>query len=214
MSDNPHLAVPRSHHGAPVDEAGVIVYAAHGRGQSAEYMRDLARRVGLDGAAWVLPNAADHTWYPGGFMQPARENEPRLGQALETVEAHTAELSAAQAPLVALGFSQGACLLAEYLLTRRPALAGAILHTGGYTGPHEREWDGGGAGLVGLPVLMASAEKDPWVPLHRVHATASGLSRLGAHVACDVYDDTEHRVNDDAVDRIRTFLRRIARPPR
>ncbi|MUL41092.1 phospholipase [Streptomonospora sp. PA3] len=214
MSGNPHLAVPPSHHGAALGEAGVVVYAVHGRGQSAEYMRDVARRVDLDGAAWVLPQAAEHTWYPGGFMLAPERNRPRLDQALEAVGTHLAELSAAPAPVAVFGFSQGACLLAEYLLTRRPGLAGAVLHTGGYMGPQEREWAGGGAGLAGMPVLMATAERDEWVPLHRVHATAAALSGLGARVTCDIYDDTEHRVNDDAVDRIRAFLRRLARPPR
>jgi phospholipase/carboxylesterase len=205
---NPHLATPVSHHGVAVEDAAIVVLAVHGRGQSAQYMAALAERVGLDGVAWVLPNASDNTWYPEGFLRPHEENQPRLGQALEAVGSHFGELSGGPTPVVLFGFSQGACLLSEYLLTEQPRCAGAILHTGGYLGPDEREWPDRGGVLADLPVLMATAEKDEWVPLHRVEATARAFAMLGARVECDIYDDTEHHVNDNAVTRIRKFLRR------
>jgi predicted esterase len=208
---NPHLATSISQHGVAVEDAAVVVLAVHGRGQSARYMTAIAERVGLDGVAWVLPNAADNTWYPEGFLRPHEDNQPRLGQALEAVRTHSAKLSEGTAPVVLFGFSQGACLLSEFLLTEQPYCGGAILHTGGYLGPDEREWPDRTGALTDLPVLMATAEKDEWVPLARVEATARSLSMLGARVECDIYDDTEHHVNGNAITRIRKFLRRRVR---
>jgi phospholipase/carboxylesterase len=156
----------------------------------------------------VLPNAAGNSWYPKGFRFPVEENQPWLDYALDAVATHLLELSVTcRAPIVLFGFSQGACLVAEYLLREQPGCAGAILHTGGYVGPDEHDWADKDGRLNGLPVLMATAEKDEWIPMHRFEATARALARLGARVECDIYEDIEHHVNDSAVGRIREFLR-------
>lgn len=211
-ADNPHLSVAPVALGPPAPQAHAVVYAVHGRGQSPAFMAELADRVALPDVRWVLPAAADGTWYPQPFLRPREENQPRLDQARAAVRGHLSRLreEVGDRPLVVLGFSQGACLLAEHLLDEQPALAGAVLHTGGYPGPDERAWAERTGALRGLPVLMATAQTDAWVPLRRVEATARALSDLGARVALDVYDDEEHHVNDNAVERVRTFLRRIA----
>lgn len=209
MPTNPHLTHEPVQHGAPPGSASLVVYAVHGRGQSPAFMAEVADRIDLPGVAWVLPEAHGSSWYPQGFLAPLAENQPDLDHALETVRAHTRALLEPDGPPVAvLGFSQGACLLSEWLLREQPRLAGAVLHTGGYLGPDERTWDASpGRGLSDQVVEMFTAREDAWVPLHRVEATGDAFRSLGATVELTVYDDPDHHLNDDSVRRIRRYLR-------
>ncbi|MCW2134396.1 alpha/beta hydrolase [Arthrobacter sp. VKM Ac-2550] len=205
---NPHLARDPVLYGAPLTGAGVVVYAVHGRSQSPAFMQELANHIDLSGVAYLMPSAKDSTWYPAGFMEPLDKNQPRLDHALEAVGQHLgwlAERGIGPEKTVLLGFSQGACLLSEYLLRNQNRYAGVVLHTGGYIGPEEHEWPEEG-GLDGVPVVMASAVDDVWVPLPRIEATAVALSKAGAAVVLNTYDETEHHINDDSVARIRKLL--------
>ncbi|NUU33312.1 dienelactone hydrolase family protein [Arthrobacter sp. C9C5] len=208
MLPNPHLAQEPTLHGARPEAAGLTVYAVHGRGQSPTFMTELADRIGLSEIAYLIPAACDSSWYPAGFMEPLEKNQPNLDHALEAVGCHLERIAGkgiAPGKVVLLGFSQGACLLSEFLLHHQHRYAAAVLHTGGYLGPVEHGWPETG-GLAGVPVLMASAAEDAWVPLPRIEATAAALSKAGAAVELHTYDDTEHHINDDSVARIRKLL--------
>ena len=205
---NPHLAQEPTLQGAPPEAAGLTVYAVHGRGQSPAFMAELADRIGLPNISYVFPAASGSSWYPAGFMEPFDQNQPNLDHALEAVGRHLERLAGqgiAKEKTVLLGFSQGACLLSEFLLRNQHPYAAAVLHTGGYLGPVEHGWPENG-GLDGVPVLMASSAKDTWVPLPRIEATATALVKAGAAVELHTYDDTEHHINDDSVARIRKLL--------
>ena len=211
MTPNPHLQPEPVLHGAALDDADFAVLAVHGRGQSPAFMQDLADRIGLPGFGYLLPAASGSTWYPGGFMQPIEDNQPHLDHALEALGTHLDRLRAqgfGPERTVLLGFSQGACLLSEYLLRHQERYAAAILHTGGYLGPAEHGWPEEGA-LDGVPVLLASAAEDAWVPLPRIEATAVALSKAGAAVELTTYDDPDHHINDDAVILMRRLLRAL-----
>ncbi|WP_168198544.1 alpha/beta hydrolase [Nesterenkonia sp. NBAIMH1] len=206
-----HSEIAPITHGESADDAGAVVYGVHGRTQSPEFIRELADRVNLPGLHWVIPSAADHSWYPGGFMADPEENQPQLGEALAVVDAQLGRLladrDAGGPPVVVLGFSQGACLLAEYLLTRQPRVDGAVLHTGGYMGPDVRSFaPASGAPLRTVSVELFCADEDPWVPLHRAKETASAFEALAAATTLTVYRDSEHHITDHAVSRIRPYL--------
>ncbi|WAP53329.1 phospholipase [Arthrobacter sp. ATA002] len=173
-------------------------------------MTQVADRVDMPGIAWVLPAAHHRSWYPESFLAPVEGNQPALDDALETVRTQLgALLDLDGPPVVVLGFSQGACLLSEYLLRDQPRLAGAFLHTGGYLGSSEREWAvSSQSTLRGLAVELCTAREDVWVPLHRVEATRQALRSLGAAVELTIYDDSDHHLNDDSIGRIRRYLRR------
>lgn len=197
-------------YGASDTGAGLVIYGVHGRGQSPAFIRELADRVGhLDRFRWIMPSAPGNSWYPAGFMAPFDENQPSLENALQTVDRHLKELLAGPLPVVALGFSQGACLLAEHLLTEQPAVDGIILHTGGYLGPERRSFRSE-PGHAGTRTAILTARADPWVPLQRSEETAQELAAVGADVTVTVYEDTEHHINDDAVDCIRQLLEQVA----
>lgn len=214
MPINPHLTHEPVQHGTPPESAALVVYAVHGRGQSPAFMAELADRIDLPGVAWILPQAHDFSWYPQSFLVPLAENQPDVDHALEAVRTHVrALLDVDGPPVVVLGFSQGACLLSEWLLRDQPRLAGAVLHTGGYLGPHERTWDSAAErGLAGQVVEMFTAQEDAWVPLHRVEATSTAFRTLGATVELTVYDDPDHHLNDDSVRMIRRYLRHRTAP--
>lgn len=201
-------------YGASATDAALVVYGVHGRGQSPEFIRELADRVGdLDRIRWVIPAAPDNTWYPNGFLAGPAENQPALDSSLQTVGEQLADvLEATDRPVVALGFSQGACLLAEHLLTKRPQVAGIVLHTGGYLGPEPRSF-AAQPQFPGTPTAVLTAEEDEWVPLYRTRETVEALTSAGAAVTLTVYDDPEHHINDDAVDRIRELLTTLSPVP-
>ena len=129
------------HEGQPVvwrgpapAEARAVCVLLHGRGRSPEDVLGLAERIALDDVAFVAPAAAEHSWWPGSFLAPFAENEPWLSSALGAVDAlvHTlGDLSR----VVLGGFSQGACLAAEYALRHPSAFGGLLLYTGGFCGP-------------------------------------------------------------------------------
>ncbi|UOY97530.1 phospholipase [Arthrobacter gengyunqii] len=212
MQTNQHLLQSPVSYGAPVEQAGLVVYGVHGRGQAPEFMMEVADRVDLPDVAWLLPAAHDQSWYPQSFLAALNENQPALDDALETVRTHLDGVRGRRdgPPVVVFGFSQGACLLSEYLLRNQPNLAGAVLHTGGYLGPSERDWAVSDRfTMADLTVRMFTARNDSWVPLHRVEATGLAFRSLGATVELTVYDDPDHHVNDDSVDALRRYFRQV-----
>lgn len=211
-----HHEMDLVHHGVAAEDARLVVYGVHGRTQSPQVFIDLAARLGLDEICWWLPTAAERSWYPGKFMEPLESNQPQLDQALGVLNDQLSGLLEARdaggAPVIVLGFSQGACLLAEHLLTVQPPVDGAVLHTGGYLGPRPRSFaPTAGPGLSGLAVELFCADEDPWVPLHRVKDTAAAFEGLVAVTTVNVYRDEEHHITDDAASRIRGYLSRHAR---
>jgi phospholipase/carboxylesterase len=194
--------------------AALAVLAVHGRDQEPGYMRAVADRVGLPALAWYAPAAPGRTWYPGRFTEPFAANEPFLSaslRALGVVLEGVGRDGFGADRVVLLGFSQGACLLSEYLVRHPGRYAAAALLTGGFAGPPgaPREVAGDSvAPLAGTPVLLASSSRDGWVPVERVRETAALLGGAGAEVTLRVDEDPEHHVNDETVAAVRDLLTR------
>lgn len=209
---NDHLAQPLTYAGASLGDSELAALVVHGRGQDPEFMLEVLERVALPEIAYVLPRAAGNTWYPKGFMAPEEDNEPYLGDALETcgsVARRIQEYGYEPGRIALVAFSQGACLLSEFLVRHPRRYAAAALLTGGYIGPPGPARVASGD-LAGMPVFLGSSRHDEWVPLSRAEETAALLRRMGADVTFDVYDDREHIVNDTAVQRTRDLLKAAA----
>lgn len=214
-SGNPHLDQDWVHWGVPVAQARLVLYAVHGRDGSPDYMIEALDRLALPGVHAVVPAAAGQSWWPQSFLATRAANQPMLDHALGTVEAHRARLQAEGVGpdrLVLLGFAQGACLLAEHLLRARKRCAAAVLFTGGYVGPAAHPWPRD-TGLAGMPMLMATARDDAWVPLQRFEETVAALKQAGARVESHVDDDPFHQINDDMLLEAHRFLRGLAGRP-
>jgi phospholipase/carboxylesterase len=207
MTGNPHLSTELVRAGNP--EARVAAVLVHGRDLDPEFMLEVAQRIGLDDeAAYVLPRASGRSWYPGRFYDPMEDNEPWLGWSLEAIEAAVAAARGhgRALPAIALvGFSQGACIVAEHL-ARRPAPYGAAaILTGALFGTPDADRMPAGS-LSDLPMFFGIAEDDDWIPVDAVRNTVAAFQRAGARCELHVYDDPEHGINDDEIVAVRSLL--------
>jgi phospholipase/carboxylesterase len=210
---NPLHDLPLVFAGPAPDRAGATTLLLHGRGRTPGEMLGLAQRIALAEMSYVAIPAADASWYPQSFLAPVERNQPHLDWALERIEAVVRELEErglARERIALLGFSQGACLAAEYVY-RHPARWGALLAlTGGLIGPPGTTWAAAGR-LQSTPVLLATSDVDTWVPLERVHETAAVLRAMGGAVDLRVYPGMDHIVNDDEIATARALLAALLR---
>lgn len=207
VSANPHLTTETLTAGNA--DAAIAAVLLHGRDQDPEWMLDLARRIDLDDAvSYVVPRAADRSWYPGRFYDPMQDNEPWLGwslQAIETAVALATRRARLRSRLALVGFSQGACILAEHLARRPEPYGAAAILTGALFGTPDLERLPVGS-LDGLPMFFGIAQEDDWIPLEAVRDTVAAFRRAGAQCELRVYDDEEHGVNDDEAAAVRALL--------
>ena len=85
------------------------------------------------------------------------------------------------------GFSQGACLAAEYALRHPAPFGGLLLYTGGFCGPQGTPAPQVDA-FEATPVYLGTSDPDGWVPVWRVRETAAAFTALGASVELDVFE--------------------------
>ena len=160
------------------DAAGVVILL-HGRGASAEDILSVSGAIGVEGLAYLAPQAYGSEWYPNSFLAPVESNEPGLGSALKKVESlvgNVLDAGVAREKIVIAGFSQGACLATEFLATRPARYGGMIAWTGGLMGPVGSEFNYAGD-LAGTPVFQSSGDPDPHVPWVRVEESAGCCGR-------------------------------------
>jgi phospholipase/carboxylesterase len=203
--------------GVPLEEATRAMVLVHGRGGSARDILSLAtyraanRLNHTEGMAFVAPEATDNTWYPYSFLQPTERNEPYLTSALGTLKSILARLQAdfnLKTPQIYwLGFSQGACLMLEFL-ARHPGTYGGIFGlSGGLPGPDGTPRDYTGT-FGQTPVLLACSDQDPHIPKARVLETEAVYERMGAQVQTKLYPNGPHAITDDSLSLINTILRK------
>jgi predicted esterase len=206
---NVHTSQRVEHFGAPLTTASTAALVVHGRAQSPEWMREfLIDRLDVLDVAFIAPEAADNTWYPGRFTQEFGVNEPNLTWALDRIDHLVGDLVAAgrsRSEIVLIGFSQGACLLAEYI-SRHPTRYGGVgVLTGGLIGPPGTTWQG--ASLDGTPIVIATSDIDDWVPLARAEETRDVFEARDAEVTWRVYEGMDHIINDDEIALVSELLR-------
>lgn len=200
-----HSGQPIAHAGAALEQADGALVLLHGRGGDAAGMLDLARACAGPRIACLAPQAAGRVWWPRRFMEPVADNEPDLSSALSVLDALFARLAAKLTPLrvAVLGFSQGACLAAEYVRRRGEPLGCLIAFSGGLIG----ETPGVAAGDLGhVPAALCCSEHDPHIPAARVRETAAALSVMGAAVTTLLYPGGSHAVSPEEVALARRLL--------
>jgi predicted esterase len=179
-------------------ESGRLAVLVHGRGSGPETMLDLAGRLAVGGVRCVLPAAAGNTWYPQRFTAPLADNEPWLTHALEALAAHAEE------DMALVGFSQGACLVLEYV-ARHPrryravaGLSGGLIGADGeLTRPQ---------GLDGTPLIITAAEGDDWIPVERTRESAKLLEAAGAEVDLRIYAPSSHAIRGEEADAVAALV--------
>jgi predicted esterase len=215
--NGPHAGQPVLSAGRSPAEAPAAVILVHGRGGSAEDILGLVPELGRPDLAYLAPQAAGSSWYPYRFLAPLEQNEPWLSSGLAVLGELLAVLGAAgigAERTVLLGFSQGACLALE-LAARAARRYGAVAGlSGSLIGPSgiPRQVAAGTAGLDGTPVLLGCSDRDPHIPLARVHETARAMAALGGQVSEQIYPAMGHTINADEIERLRRLLDELAPP--
>ena len=210
-SDNPHVDAGVERLGPALADAAVVVVAVHGRAQSPAYLREhLVAPIGRSDIAWLLPAADGETWYPLGFLAPLADNQPSLDHALAVMAAIDDELSRLdQRRVVWAGFSQGACLITEYLARHPRRTGGVIALTGGMLGPPETTLTVAGS-FDGTPVYFGTGDPDDWVPVWRVRETAAAYGAAAADVILEIFPGRAHEIGGPELDQTRALLASVA----
>jgi predicted esterase len=200
--------LPIIHAGTPLEKASGALILLHGRGGSAEDILALGGAFTSHRLALLAPQAPGHTWYPYSFLAPRQQNEPQLSSALKQVGAALAMASDAglETSNVALcGFSQGACLAAEFVARNPRRYAGLLAFTGGLIGPLEEPITLTG-NLESTPVLLSSGDPDPHVPWERVQQTGKLLTSIGGKVVVQRYPGRPHTVLPAEIEQAKAIL--------
>jgi phospholipase/carboxylesterase len=187
----------------------VAVVLLHGRGATADGVVRLADPLYRHGVAFYAPGADRSRWYPYSFLAPVERNEPHLSSALRRVGAvvERATRTLAAERVVVGGFSQGACLAAEFAARHPRRYGGVFVLSGGLVGPDEwldrREYRGS---LEGTPVFLGCGDADEHVPVERVRRTAEAFRSLDGDVTERVYPGVGHEVTDDEFEFLGALL--------
>jgi phospholipase/carboxylesterase/glyoxalase family protein len=209
----PHSGQPVVEVGAPLAGATAAVIMVHGRNAGPANILDLVPVLSRPNVAYLAPAAAGRTWYPNSFLSAIDSNEPGLSSALEVLAALVKRVEAAGLPrsrIVLLGFSQGACLTAEFAARHAARFGGIVILSGGVIGPPGTPRNYPGA-FDGTPVFFGCSDIDSHVPAARVQESADVFTRMGADVTTRIYPGMGHTINDDEIDWAQGLLDAVAK---
>jgi predicted esterase len=206
-----HAHQPVLHSGAALDTAKAAVILIHGRGAQASDILSLAPDLAAPGFAFLAPQAAGNIWYPNRYDTPLAGNEPWLSSALESIEWLISTLQRIGIPpekVILSGFSQGACLSAEFAARNSRRYGGVAVFAGGLIGPHDtpRTYPGS---LDGTPVFFGCSDPDPYFSPEWIRYSAAVFERLDARIAVRMYPHLGHQVNQDMLNNLRNMMQGI-----
>ncbi|HVI47319.1 MAG TPA: dienelactone hydrolase family protein [Chitinophaga sp.] len=187
--------------GKELQDAEKALIMIHGRGASAEDILSITGYLNVKDYTLLAPQATNHTWYPQSFLAPPAQNEPWLSSALELIAKTVDRVVAAgiaSENIRFLGFSQGACLMLEFIARHAMKYGGAVAFTGGLIGDrlYKENYRGD---FNGMPVFLGSSNPDFHVPVQRVHDTTGILKRMGADVTEKIYDNMGHTIIQEEI---------------
>lgn len=184
----------------------------HGRGAGAENISRLASMFPLPEDVLVLaPDAVGHAWYPNRFTESRRDNEPYLSSAFEVVDDLICfcfeKFKIKPENIVLAGFSQGACLIADYVARNPKKYAGACIFSGGFIGSDEdiasAKWKGD---MKKMPIYLGCDIIDPHIPKERVHETAVIFLKLNATVTEKIYTNLGHSIHPEGIQFLQSLF--------
>ena len=185
-----------------------MVILIHGRNSAPANILDLLPRLERPQFSYLAPAAANKTWYPLTFLADIEQNEPYLTSAIRRIDDVFAEVVASGVPrhrVILMGFSQGACLAAEFSYRRAGRLGAVAIFSGGLIGPPGTAWRADRS-LGGTPIFLGCSDVDAHVPRVRVAESAQVFEAMGARVTERIYPGMGHLVNDDEIEAARGLL--------
>lgn len=204
----PHQNQPTASAGPDLDTAIAVMILLHGRGATAESILQVAREFHREDVTYLAPQAAGNSWYPQSFLAPIEHNEPGLSSAFTVIRRlidDSVTAGVARDRVILLGFSQGACLATEFAARNAHRYGGIVGLSGGLIGPDgtPRDYDGS---LHSTPVFLGCSDRDPHIPVERVHETARVFDALDGNVTKRIYPGMGHTVNRDELDAVESLL--------
>ncbi len=211
MIDHQEISVPRLGRLVCVeatDKPQRALVLLHGRGATAESMLPIVSRLAIPrDVVTVLPQAEGNSWYPTRFTAPVHFNQPFLDESIKRLSdcAEYLRLDFGIEPQsVALGgFSQGACLAAEFLKRHPERYLGAALWSGGLIGEDQDVAHDYKGSLAGTPVYIGCDRNDFHIPAARVVATADYFRQHDGQVDAVFYDGLGHTIHPDGLEFLR-----------
>lgn len=185
-----------------------MIIAVHGRNQDEVLMKQVLTRAGVAHLPTAYAIAPNKTWYADKFMAPIETNEVDLNRSLkqlESIHQHLNSRGYADDQICFIGFSQGACLCSQYLLTHPAKYHSIFILTGGYVGPPGIDWNFTGD-FQRTPVYITTSQIDEWVPPVRTGETAREFERLNAAANYQLFQDRIHEVCDQEIQEIHMLL--------
>jgi len=207
----PHAGEPLAVAGTSLGDSPAVMIMVHGRNAGPQNILDLVPRFERPDFTYLAPAAAGRTWYPLSFMAERDKNEPGISSGLWVLEQIVADVVARGIPrtsILLLGFSQGACLSAEFAVEHADRYGGVILYSGGAIGAPGTTWPCPGS-FGGTPVFLGCSDVDAHVPKTRVDESAALFTRMGATVTERIYPGMGHLVNDDEIAFTRTLMAEV-----
>ncbi len=203
-----HQGQPTRTVGATLQEADQFIIMLHGRGATADSMLPLAETLHNGKTHFAIPQAALNRWYPNSAFTDLAANEPDLSSALARIDSLVEEANHAgfkDSQIMFGGFSQGACLAAEYVARNARPYGGLFVFSGALIGPPgtPRQYPGS---FENMPVFIGSSDVDPWVPYELIVETAEVFTQMGAQVDFQTYPGMAHTINEDELNRVQAML--------
>lgn len=194
--------------GKEIENAQKAMILLHGRGGMAQDILGLANHFPVENFALFAPQATGNSWYPYSFMAPPSQNEPGLSSALEILKELLDEIQhkgIAAENIYFAGFSQGACLTAEFLTRNAARFGGVIIFTGGLVGDriYAENYKGD---FEGTPVFIGTGNPDAHVPVERVRETEKVMQEMKANVEVKIYDNRPHTISGEEIELAREFI--------
>ncbi len=208
----PHAGQPLASAGAPLGKSPVALIMVHGRNAAPANILSLVPSFGRPDLTYLAPAAAGGTWYPLSFMAEQEKNEPGLSSGLWVLDQlvrHVVDSGVRRDRIVLLGFSQGACLSAEFAASHANRYGGVVLYSGGLIGPPRTTWNYSGS-FGGTPVFLGCSDVDAHVPRTRVDESAALFQRMGATVTERIYPGMGHLVNEEETGFTRALLEELS----
>ncbi|WP_040006593.1 alpha/beta hydrolase [Fibrisoma limi] len=206
MIHNPNNIVTA---GKPLEEASKVMVMVHGRGGSARDILSLSEYINDEDFAFVAPEAHNNTWYPYSFLRPMQENEPYLSSALQVLTSLRGRLQSDynfKLPQIYwFGFSQGACLMLEFVARNAMEYGGVFGLSGGLIGPPNtpRNYEGS---FSNTPIFLGCSDVDSHVPKERVLESEQVFRTMGADVTAKLYPNFAHTINEDELNVVNLLI--------
>lgn len=194
--------------GVKLEDASKVLVMLHGRGATSEDIISLSTHLNVKDFALIAPQAPGNTWYPFSFLSPPSQNEPYLSSALKRIKdlvSHIEVQGISKKHIYFLGFSQGACLMLEFIARNAAKYGGAVAFTGGLIGDtiYTENYKGD---FGEMPIFIGTSNPDFHVPVERVYSTTNILKSMGAIVTEKVYENMGHTINQDEIDQANNLI--------